>query len=57
VQSVHDFAAKSIDGKDVALADYKDKVLLIVNVANKCSFTGQYEESQELYETEKEQSL
>ena len=57
VQSVHDFAAKSIDGKDVALADYKGKVLLIVNVASKCGFTGQYEGLQRLYETYKDQGF
>jgi len=57
VQGIHDFAAKSIDGKDIALADYKGKVLLIVNVASKCGFTGQYEGLQELYETYKEQGF
>ena len=57
VQSVHDFSAKSIDGKDVALADYKGKVLLIVNVASKCGFTGQYEGLQRLYETYKDQGF
>ena len=57
VQSVHDFAAKSIDGKDVALSDYKGKVLLIVNVASKCGFTGQYEGLQRLYEAHKEQDF
>jgi len=34
-QSVCDFSVKDIDGKNVALADYKGKVLLIVNVASK----------------------
>ena len=57
VQSVHDFTVKSLDSKDIALADYKGKVLLIVNVASKCGFTGQYEGLQKLYETYKDQGL
>lgn len=40
--SIYDFTMKDIDGKDVSLADYKGKVLLIVNVASKCGFTKQY---------------
>lgn len=42
-KSVYEFSAKDINGKDVSLADFKDKVLLIVNVASKCGFTPQYE--------------
>ncbi len=34
-QSVCDFSVKDIDGKDTSLAEYKGKVLLIVNVASK----------------------
>jgi glutathione peroxidase len=41
--SVYDFSAKTLDGQDKALADYRGKVLLIVNVASKCGFTPQYE--------------
>ena len=41
--NVHDFSAKTIDGRDVKLAEYKDHPLLIVNVASKCGLTPQYE--------------
>src|SRR4029078_7883751 len=49
--SIYDFSAKTLQGKEVALADYRDKVLLIVNTASKCGFTPQYEGLEALYET------
>ncbi|SFA40269.1 glutathione peroxidase [Parageobacillus thermantarcticus] len=48
--SIYDFTAKTIRGEEQSLADYKGKVLLIVNTASKCGFTPQYKELQELYE-------
>jgi glutathione peroxidase len=47
--SVYDYTAKSLDGRDVALSDYKGKVLLIVNTASKCGFTPQYAGLEALY--------
>lgn len=41
---------KTIDGEERSLRDYRGKVLLIVNVASKCGYTGQYEGLQKLYE-------
>ena len=41
--SVYDFSAKDINGKEVPLSQYQGKLLLIVNVASKCGFTPQYE--------------
>ena len=41
--NVHDFSAKTIDGRDLKLAEYKGHPLLIVNVASKCGLTPQYE--------------
>jgi glutathione peroxidase len=49
--TIHDFHARSIDGKDVALADYKGKVLLIVNTASACGFTPQFAGLEKLHET------
>ena len=40
--SVYDFEAQSIGGKTVSLADYRGKVLLIVNTASACGFTPQF---------------
>ena len=47
--TVYDFRVKSIDGKEISLAEFKGKPLLIVNVASKCGFTPQYKALEELY--------
>ena len=47
-KSFYDYTATSIDGEVVSMADYKGKVVLIVNVASKCGLTPQYSELQEL---------
>src|SRR5688572_25029549 len=51
------FTLKSIDGKDVNLAEFKGKVLVVVNVASKCGYTPQYKGLEALYEKHKDQGL
>lgn len=55
--NVYDFTVKARDGADVALADYKGKVLLIVNTATGCGFTPQYDALQDLYDEHQKDGL
>ncbi|OPX46021.1 hydroperoxy fatty acid reductase gpx1 [Ruminiclostridium hungatei] len=48
--NIYDFKAKTIDGREISLDKYKDKVVIIVNTASKCGFTPQYEDLQKLYD-------
>ena len=48
--SIYDFTVKDDAGKDVSLAEYKGKVLLIVNTATRCGFTPQYKDLEPLYQ-------
>ena len=49
VGPVLDHTVKTIAGEDKNLADYRGKVLLVVNTASQCGYTPQYEGLQELY--------
>ena len=55
--SIYDFKVKNAAGTEVALSDYKGKVLLVVNTATGCGFTPQYEGLQGLYDKYKAQGL
>jgi len=55
--TVYDFSAQTIDGKTRRLADYRGKVLLVVNTASKCGFTPQYKELEALYERYRERGF
>lgn len=52
--SIYDFTVTDIDQNKVSMAKYKEKVLLIVNVASECGFTPQYAGLEKLYEDFKE---
>lgn len=54
---VYDFQMKDIRGNEVSLAEYREKVLLIVNTASKCGFTPQYDGLEKLYQKYKGRGL
>jgi glutathione peroxidase len=47
--SIYDFEAVTIDEQTVRLDAYRERVLLIVNVASRCGFTPQYAGLEALY--------
>ncbi len=55
--SILDFTMSQLDGKSVALAGFKGKVVLVVNVASQCGYTYQYEGLEKLYEKYKDQGF
>ena len=50
-ESFYDFKAKDILGNEVSMNSFKDKVVLIVNVASACYFTPQYKGMEKLYKS------
>lgn len=55
--SVHEFTLDSLTGTPTPLANFKGKVMLLVNVASQCGYTYQYEGLQALYVKYKDQGL
>lgn len=57
VLSLYDVKVKDINGKEVELKEFQNKVMLIVNTASKCGFTNQYEGLEALYEKYQDKGL
>lgn len=55
--SIYDFTLPLLDGKAAPLANYKGKVVLVVNVASRCGFTPQYSALESIYEKYKDQGF
>ena len=56
-KTLYDFKINSINGEELNLSIFKDKTILLVNVASKCGFTKQYDDLQKLYDDYKEKGL
>ena len=55
--NIYDFTVLDQKGEEVSLANYKGKVLLVVNTATKCGFTPQYDALEKMYEELKDQGF
>jgi glutathione peroxidase len=55
--TLYDFSAPLLDGTPKSLADYRGKVVLIVNVASKCGFTPQYAGLETLWRHHRDRGL
>ena len=56
-QLAYEFEFQSIDGETIKLSEYKNKVLVLVNVASRCGFTSQYDDLQDLWTNYKDKDL
>ena len=56
-QLATEFSFKDIEGNNINLENYKEKVILVVNVASRCGFTNQYEGLQTLWSEYKSKGL
>ena len=55
--NIYEFKAKSIEGSEVSLSNFKGKVLLVVNTASRCGFTPQYKSLEKIYKKYKDRDF
>ena len=55
--SLYNFSFTSIDGKNLELKSFKNKVILLVNTASMCGFTKQYQALEQVYQNYKDKGL
>ena len=57
IGNAYNYDFVGIDGNTIKLSDYKDKIIVVVNVASRCGYTPQYEDLQSLYTNYKNKNL
>jgi glutathione peroxidase len=56
-QLATDFSFKSLEGNVIDLAEYKENVIIVVNVASRCGFTNQYKDLQVIWSEYKDKGV
>ena len=56
-ETVYEFSAPLLDGREVSLEEFKGQVLLVVNTASQCGYTPQYAGLEEIFRTYKDRGL
>lgn len=54
---IYDFQVKTMSGAEISLSDYAEKVILVVNTASRCGFTGQFSQLESLYQQYKDDNF
>jgi len=53
----YDFNFEDLEGNNLSLSNYKNKIIIVINVASNCGFTNQYEDMQKIWEKYKDKNL
>ena len=53
----YEFNFNALDGSSLSLAEYKNKIIVVINVASQCGFTSQYEDMQKIWEKYKDKGF
>ena len=53
----YDFSFKDLDGSELSLAEFKGKIIIVINVASQCGFTSQYTDMQKIWEMYQEKNV